>query len=186
MSQVEKGQRGYVGTEISVRGKEAIDQGIMPISKWTKATIIDQMVANHWSARAVEEARNLPAKELKEKALRPVGWHHTSRWLRRTTFYRLISESDWVYLLYTDLFGWDDKTGLGEVTWFADYDSITITWSDWGWIIYSTKGENIIHDPWSTGYPTWQEAAEHAEKAGCRRYEVAEWRDGKWRVICKK
>lgn len=37
MTQVVYGQKGYLGSSMSVRAAEAYEQGEMPISRWTKA-----------------------------------------------------------------------------------------------------------------------------------------------------
>lgn len=36
MTQVAYGQKGYLGSSMSVRAVEAYEQGEMPISRWTK------------------------------------------------------------------------------------------------------------------------------------------------------
>ena len=40
MTQVAYGQKGYLGSSMSVRAVEAYEQGEMPISRWTKTAII--------------------------------------------------------------------------------------------------------------------------------------------------
>lgn len=40
MTQVTYGQKGYLGSSMSVRAGEAYEQGEMPISRWTKTAII--------------------------------------------------------------------------------------------------------------------------------------------------
>ena len=40
MTQVVYGQKGYLGSSMSVRAAEAYEQGEMPISRWTKTAII--------------------------------------------------------------------------------------------------------------------------------------------------
>lgn len=39
MTQVVYGQKGYLGSSMSVRAAEAYEQGEMPISRWTKTSI---------------------------------------------------------------------------------------------------------------------------------------------------
>lgn len=39
MTQVVYGQKGYLGSSMSVRAAEAYEQGEMPISRWTKTPI---------------------------------------------------------------------------------------------------------------------------------------------------
>lgn len=49
MTQVVYGQKGYLGSSMSVRAAEAYEQGEMPISRWTKTAII-QVLAKKFAA----------------------------------------------------------------------------------------------------------------------------------------
>lgn len=49
MTQVVYGQKGYLGSSMSVRAAEAYEQGEMPISRWTKTAIIQAVKAYRWN-----------------------------------------------------------------------------------------------------------------------------------------
>lgn len=68
----------------------AYEDGEKPISKWTKAAIIEaienQDIELHCS---FELLKKVPAKLLKDICLRCSSWHHTSNHYNRTDFYSL-------------------------------------------------------------------------------------------------
>lgn len=79
--------RGYVGYSMSVRAEEAYDNGEMPLSKWTKGTILSAIERE--TEVSPDRFKRLSVKTLKENFLYRSSWHHTSRMYNRTDFYSL-------------------------------------------------------------------------------------------------
>lgn len=82
-------QKGYVGQSMSVRARKAYESGEMPLSKWTKQAIIDEMEWQGYSNDVIDNARTYPLSELREVALERSSYHHTSKYANRTDFYSL-------------------------------------------------------------------------------------------------
>lgn len=72
---------GYVGWSMSVNAANAYDNGKKPLSKWTKAEILELC------GDKKELAERLTAPELKKTLLYCSEWHHTSSYYNRTDFY---------------------------------------------------------------------------------------------------
>lgn len=83
---------GYYGYKMSNNAVEAYEDGEMPLSKWTKTAILNEV------KRAVEDGdieisfdfskfSKLTVKILKSEFLRQSSWHHTSSWYNCTNFY---------------------------------------------------------------------------------------------------
>lgn len=95
MSKVTYGQRGYIGSSMSVRAHEAYEDGEMPKSKWTKTAILDAI------KRFCEEDDLVydPSIEKIKKAdlwgafIEWKSWHHTSKYANMTDFYGLNEEA---------------------------------------------------------------------------------------------
>ena len=81
-------QNGYVGQSMSVGAKQAYDMGEKPLSKWTKADILEGLP----SIAASLKKFNL--KTLREYCLERTSWHHTGKFANRTDFYSLKDEDD--------------------------------------------------------------------------------------------
>ncbi len=86
---------GYSGWSMSKRAETAYDNGYKPISKWTKAAIIeavyeyaDDELLDHPGEYA-EAAKKLTLRELKEFFIEYKEWHHTSKFCNATDFYGL-------------------------------------------------------------------------------------------------
>lgn len=93
-------QKGYVGQSMSVRAKQAYENGEKPLSKWTKQEIILAMEENDYSQKLIDKARTMSLNELKEKALEYSSWHHTGKFANSTNFYSLKDEEDLEELLF--------------------------------------------------------------------------------------
>ena len=83
---------GYVGNKMSVRAKEAYDDGEMPLSKWTKSDIIDRIEElidyNDIKIKFDINALNkLTKSELIDLFLYQSSWHHTGKYFNQTDFY---------------------------------------------------------------------------------------------------
>ena len=68
---------GYIGRSKSVRAKEAEDRGELPLSKWTKAAILDGL-----PEEIRKEAEKLTLAELRAQALEHRGWHHFGKFFQ--------------------------------------------------------------------------------------------------------
>lgn len=81
---------GYNGYSMSNRAVEAYDNGEKPLSKWTKAAIIDEVKDNidenntPFTMAVLEKA---PKAVLVDLLLRRSSWHHTSSYCNSTDFY---------------------------------------------------------------------------------------------------
>lgn len=85
---------GYNGFSMSNNAIAAYESGEKPLSKWTKADIIEAIEDN---IRAEEltlncnsgKLKKLPVKVLKQVCLYCSSWHHTSNHYNKTDFYSL-------------------------------------------------------------------------------------------------
>lgn len=81
---------GYNGWSMSNNAGQAYEDGEKPLSKWTKAEILDTIKKQEIELRcSVENLRRIPVKVLKEVCLKYSSWHHTSNHYNRTNFYSL-------------------------------------------------------------------------------------------------
>lgn len=89
---IEYGQSGYLGFSMSLRAREAYDQGEMPWSKWTKMTLLEA-IAEVFGDSVSEKAKKVPLEALKASMLEQSSWHHTGKYANKTYFYQLIDQS---------------------------------------------------------------------------------------------
>lgn len=82
------GNRGYVGSSMSVRAKRAYGEGAKPISKWTKQDFLDAF------PERAEQLGKYNVQTLRENLLRYDSWHHTGSMFNKTPFYALVDEED--------------------------------------------------------------------------------------------
>ena len=86
---------GYGGWSMSKRAETAYDNGYKPISKWTKAAIIEAVYeyADYelldYPSEYAEAAKKLTLRELKDCFIEYKEWHHTSKFCNATDFYGL-------------------------------------------------------------------------------------------------
>ena len=91
MTQVVYGQKGYLGSSMSVRAAEAYEQGEMPISRWTKTAII-QAIKDYCFDFDLAYNPDIEKKtkaELAKEFLEYKSWHHSSRTAREVEFFGL-------------------------------------------------------------------------------------------------
>ena len=81
---------GYDGYSMSNNARAAYDAGEMPLSKWTKTSMIDAVRAIDPAKAVLLEGVN--TKTLQQHILEPRGWHHTSSMYNRTDFYGIDEE----------------------------------------------------------------------------------------------
>lgn len=88
---------GYHGYSMSNNAVDAYANGEMPLSKWTKATILEELQDLEVSPDIIKVAKMLPLADLKAIFLYKSSWHHTSKMYNRTNFYsvnELVSLAD--------------------------------------------------------------------------------------------
>lgn len=71
----------YIGYSMSENAHNAYASGKMPLSKWTKAEILDRC------GEKAETLSKLTVAELRNELLYCSEWHHTSNRFNRTDFY---------------------------------------------------------------------------------------------------
>lgn len=80
---------GYSGYSMSNRAVEAYADGEMPLSKWSKQLIIDEVVEyDHFTK---ENLKKYTKKVLTKYFLERSSWHHTSSYCNETDFYSINS-----------------------------------------------------------------------------------------------
>lgn len=100
-SKITSGMRigGYVGQSMSKSAKVSENSGSMPMSKWTKFELFNQIEDEKMdSLDEVQEIKpylpllkKIPLKELKNIMLYHDGWHHTGKFYNQTDFYGIDS-----------------------------------------------------------------------------------------------
>jgi len=82
-------QSGYVGSSMSVRAAEAYSDGKKPLSKWSKADILEAARGEGASDELIERLAKRSLSDLRASALFSSEWHHTSKFLNETDFYEI-------------------------------------------------------------------------------------------------
>lgn len=88
-------QNGYIGCSMSVRAKEAYSNGEMPLSKWTKTAIIDEIEEENQSLADYIKVKELTLKELRSEFLEYSSWHHVGPCAKVTDFYAMADVSEY-------------------------------------------------------------------------------------------
>lgn len=85
-------KNGYIDKKMSVRANNAYLNGEMPLSKWTKTTILSAIgeFAEENDANIDNlDLNKLTLKELQQNYLINSSWHHTGSLYNKTDFYKL-------------------------------------------------------------------------------------------------
>lgn len=80
-------EAGYSGYSMSNNAVSAYESGEMPLNKWTKQAIIDEV--RDIDASKVDLVKQLPLTILKDNLLYCSSWHHTSMYYNKTDFYSI-------------------------------------------------------------------------------------------------
>ena len=125
---------GYNGFSMSNNAVDAYENGEKPLSRWTKADILEA-ISDYAEENALkinmDLLKKVSAKVMKLKFLRNSSWHHTSLMYNRTEFYRLDkSEVDEltdkkINLLIQESKQKEEKVEEPIETWECDY----LVWS---------------------------------------------------------
>ena len=78
---------GYHNYSMSNNAVLAYENGEKPLSKWTKAAIIESLAEQEAPANFIEAVKKQPAAAVKTVLLYCSSWHHTSKEYNRTNFY---------------------------------------------------------------------------------------------------
>lgn len=95
MAKVKYNQPGYVGCSMSVNAMQAYENGEMPKSRWTKATMLGA-IADYCDMFGMPydgSAAKLTRDELFERFFVWTSWHHTGKYANVTDFYGLDEEA---------------------------------------------------------------------------------------------
>lgn len=85
---------GYIGYSMSVRAGIAYDNGELPLSRWTKAYVIDAMAKANYGKDLINMIGKLPVETIRSTCLEFAGKHHTSKCCNLTSFYALKNEEE--------------------------------------------------------------------------------------------
>lgn len=83
-------EAGYDGYSMSNNARAAYDAGRMPLSKWTKESILSGLKEEYGdslSSELYDYIKKLPLDFLRKYFLRRTEWHHTSSMYNATDFY---------------------------------------------------------------------------------------------------
>ena len=78
---------GYHNYSMSNNAVQAYENGEKPLSKWTKAAIIEALAEQEAPAHFIEAIKKQPAAAVKTVLLYCSSWHHTSKQYNKTDFY---------------------------------------------------------------------------------------------------
>ena len=78
---------GYHNYSMSNNAVLAYENGEKPLSKWTKAAIIEALAEQEAPADFIEAVKKQPAAAVKTVLLYCSSWHHTSKQYNKTDFY---------------------------------------------------------------------------------------------------
>ena len=92
---------GYDGYSMSIRAREAYENGEKPKSKWTKKEIIEHIKQSNPSIVSIVSKMSL--LEIKNYFLYRSSWHQTSQMYNRTDFYSMMSPEEIAALRVEDL-----------------------------------------------------------------------------------
>lgn len=93
---ITEGERvgGYVGHSKSKSALASEESGSMPMSKWTKDKILENLIYEDDLKPFADDFKKMTLKDLKDIALYEDGWHHTGRYYNRTSYYGVNSPSE--------------------------------------------------------------------------------------------
>ncbi len=124
---------GYSGYSMSNNAVDAYNNGEKPISKWTKADILDEVSACGYNFPLLKKVK---VSVLKSKLLWKSGWHHTSKQYNKTDFYSI------------------DRNALEELN-----DEIIETWISESAACESKKEATV--ERWECAYLVWSGTRKH-------------------------
>ena len=81
---------GYCGYSMSKRAVQAYESGEMPISKWTKREILDELSNQDFDDPLLKK---MTLAELRRTFCKYTSYHHTGKMFNRTDFYSVLPMS---------------------------------------------------------------------------------------------
>lgn len=85
---------GYYGFSMSNNAVLAYESGEMPLSKWTKTAILEEVQEQTDNTELIATLRKTTLASLKNHLLVRTSWHHTSCKYNRTDFYSVEIDED--------------------------------------------------------------------------------------------
>jgi len=89
---------GYHNYSMSNNAVEAYERGEMPISKWSKKAIMEELSKYTVKPEHMAAFKTMSIDELRDKLLCSCGWHHTGKYYNQTFFYSVEYDEDEDYL----------------------------------------------------------------------------------------
>lgn len=84
---------GYDGYSMSNNARDAYDRGEKPLSKWTKGAILEALENDgDLSPASLAKLRKFSASFLFKNCLNKTGWHHSSSFFNKITFYEAATD----------------------------------------------------------------------------------------------
>lgn len=84
---------GYCGYSMSNNAVYAYENGEKPYSKWTKASIVEELKYNNINSELISRLIKYPIAVLKQCLLYTSSYHHTSKFYNKTDFYSIDLDS---------------------------------------------------------------------------------------------
>lgn len=92
MSKVSYNQKGYVQNRMSVRAAEAYLNDEMPLTRWTKSLILENLELLIDDSAIFDRLRKINLLILRDTVLTYSSWHHTGSYANETNFYTINEE----------------------------------------------------------------------------------------------
>ncbi len=139
---------GYHGYSMSNNAVAAYEDGEMPLSKWTKTAILNELVEQEANPDIIALAKKMTVAQLKDIFLYKSSWHHTSKMYNRTDFYSVNPDVP-MDVIETAL---NTAEPTKEVK--PSYDMAEVSWGEWEGSrnhpkLVNYEGYAIIKEPWA-------------------------------------
>jgi len=139
---------GYHGYSMSNNAVAAYEDGEMPLSKWTKTAILNELVEQEANPDIIALAKKMTVAQLKDIFLYKSSWHHTSKMYNRTDFYSVNLDVP-IDVIETAL---NTAEPTKEVK--PSYDMAEVSWGEWEGSrnhpkLVNYEGYAIIKEPWA-------------------------------------
>lgn len=139
---------GYHGYSMSNNAVAAYDNGEMPLSKWTKSAILNELVEQEANPDIIALAKKMTVAQLKDVFLYKSSWHHTSKMYNRTDFYSVNPDVP-MDVIENAL---NTAKPTNEVK--PSYDMAEVSWGEWEGSrnhpkLVNYEGYAIIKEPWA-------------------------------------
>ena len=139
---------GYHGYSMSNNAVAAYEDGEMPLSKWTKSAILNELVEQEANPDIIALAKKMTVAQLKDVFLYKSSWHHTSKMYNITDFYSVNPDAP-MDVIENAL---NTSKPAKEVK--PSYDMAEVSWGEWEGSrnhpkLVNYEGYAIIKEPWA-------------------------------------